>query len=329
MSNTYNVENQKKIVVILYLSLTLFLVIVVYFLIFNSIYKYDIENMKYYFIILFTVLSFSLFAQQKRALVVGIADYPTASGWSKINADNDIKLLSKEIKRKGFSQNIIENQKATKNGIIDALKKLQKDARLNDTVLIHFSCHGQQILWVDKDGNKQLKEALIPYDAKLRYKKGEYEGENHLLDLELGDYISKIRKKIGEKGTLFINIDACHSGDAIRAMEDDEPRRGTNAVFTNDPFYTRPNKNAVVKNKVLPNENNLASFCAVYACQSYQNNYELKVENEYYGALTYAFFQMLKSCETSNPRVWAKGIITEMNKRVKKQNPYFESTFTF
>ena len=285
--------------------------------------------MKGFFTILFIFFSLSLFAQQKRALIVGIANYPTSSGWSKINANNDIKLLKKEIEKKNFSLSIIEDQKATKKEITDALKKLHKNAHVNDTVLIHFSCHGQQVLWTDKDGSKQLKEALIPYDAKLQYKKGVYEGENHLLDFELGYYLSKIRMKIGKKGILFINIDACHSGDAIRALEDDTPKRGTNSVFSEDPFYTTPNKKAVVKNKVLPNEDNLASFCAVYACQSYQSNYELKVENEYYGALTYAFFQTLKNNNTSNPRVWAKGIMAEMNKRVKKQNPYFESTFTF
>jgi len=286
--------------------------------------------MRSFLCIVSLIVPLSLFSQQKRALLVGISDYPSSSGWSKIHAGNDIGLLKKEIERKGFSLHILENQKATKDGIVGALEKLCDEVHAKDTVLIHFSCHGQQVLWVDKRGNRQLREALIPYDAKLYFQKSIYEGENHLLDYELGDILLEIRKKIGSDGVLFINIDACHSGDAIRAMEEDAPIRGTNSVFTDDPFYTRPNKREVVKNKVLSwGDNSLSSFCAVYACQSYENNYEQKVGEMYYGSLSYAFYEVLKNSDTCNPLVWAKGIMNEINKRTRKQNPYFESTFTF
>ena len=32
-------------------------------------------------------------AQQRRALFVGVANYPEESGWRKIHADNDVSLL--------------------------------------------------------------------------------------------------------------------------------------------------------------------------------------------------------------------------------------------
>ncbi|MDO4557067.1 MAG: caspase family protein, partial [Lachnospiraceae bacterium] len=251
--------------------------------------------MKSFLCIIFLIVPLSLFSQQKRALLVGISDYPSSSGWSKIHAGNDIGLLKKEIVRKGFSLHILENQKATKDGIVGALEKLCDKVHGKDTVLIHFSCHGQQVFCADERGNRQLREALIPYDAKLYYQKNIYEGEHHLLDYELGTLLSEIRRKIGPDGVLFINIDACHSGDAVRAMTGEAPVRGTNSVFTDDPFYTRPNKKEVIKNKVLSRgDDKFSSFCAVYACQSFQNNYELKVDGIYYGALSYAFYQTLK-----------------------------------
>jgi hypothetical protein len=286
--------------------------------------------MRLFLYIVFLIVPVSLSSQQKSALLVGIADYPGSSGWSIIHSDNDMRLLKNEIQKKGFFVHTLENQKATRKGIIDTLKKLHEQADAKDTILIHFSCHGQQILITEEKGKKQLREALIPYDAKLYFQKSIYEGENHLLDYELGDILLEIRKKIGSDGVLFINIDACHSGDAIRAMEEDAPIRGTNSVFTDDPFYTRPNKREVVKNKVLSwGDNSLSSFCAVYACQSYENNYEQKVGEMYYGSLSYAFYEVLKNSDTCNPLVWAKGIMNEINKRTRKQNPYFESTFTF
>lgn len=281
--------------------------------------------MKFFFCSLFFFTSIFLFSQQKKALVVGIEDYPVTSGWSKINANNDITLLKKEIERNGFSLSVIENQKATRKGIVDALQKLLKDTRVTDTIVIHFSCHGQQVL--SKEG--KLQEALIPYDAKKFYTKNIYQGENHLLDHELGEFFNRIRKKIGVKGVLFVTIDACHSGDAVRAMEDDAPIRGTSAVFTDDPFYSTPNIKTVEKNKVIPSHNQMSPFCAVYACQSYQNNYELKVGDRFYGSLSYAFNEALKKSRTFEPAILAKEVVNEMNKRVKKQNPYFESTFIF
>ena len=269
-------------------------------------------------------VALSLFAQQKKALIVGISDYPSTSGWSSINSDNDIDILKQAIKNVGFSLTTVENQHATKKGIVKALSKLKADISEKDTVLIHFSCHGQQFLSIEKG----LLEALIPYDA-LKYYTKEYRGENHLLDFELGGFLNQIRKIIGSEGLLFVTIDACHSGDAVRGDKEDAPIRGTNSVFTNDPFYTVPNKKNIVKNKSIPKFDNESSFCAVYACQSYQNNYELKVGNIYYGSLSYALYDALIKLKSFNPKQLAKAIIGTMDKTVKKQNPYFESTFIF
>lgn len=280
--------------------------------------------MKSYITILLFVVALSLFAQQKRALIVGISDYPSASGWSRINSNNDINILKQGVKDVGFSLTTLENQNATKEGIVQALDKLKKVSCKDDTILIHFSCHGQQFLTEEKE----LLEALIPFDA-LKYYTKDYWGENHLLDFELGFFLDQIRKKIGTDGLLFVTIDACHSGDVIRGDKGDAPIRGTNSVFTNDPFYTVPNRKDIKKNKPIPMFDDKSSFCAVYACQSYQNNYELKVGDVYYGSLSYAFYDALMKLNSFNPKLLAKEIIGTMDKTVRKQNPYFESTFTF
>ena len=69
------------------------------------------------FIAFLSIVSICCQAQQKHALLVAIADYPTESGWSKINSDNDMAILVPEFKRLGFQVSTLVNKEATKEGI--------------------------------------------------------------------------------------------------------------------------------------------------------------------------------------------------------------------
>ena len=111
------------------------------------------------FIAFMCFVSICCLAQQKHALVVAIADYPTESGWSKINSDNDVSILVPEFKRLGFRLSTLVNKEATKQGILHALKQLTKQAHCNDFVCIHFSCHGQQMEDDNQDEPEGLDEA--------------------------------------------------------------------------------------------------------------------------------------------------------------------------
>ena len=103
------------------------------------------------FIIILCIVSLCCPAQQKHALIVAIANYPTESGWNKINSDNDKTLLVPEFQRLGFKVTTLTNEQATKQGIIRSLYQLTKQVRQNDNVCIHFSCHGQQM----EDNNQE------------------------------------------------------------------------------------------------------------------------------------------------------------------------------
>ena len=83
-------------------------------------------------------------AQQRRALLVGIANYPEGSGWRKIHADNDVHLLD-SILSKSFHVRAIIDKQATLDNILKELSFLRQSTSLGDTVLISFSCHGQQM----------------------------------------------------------------------------------------------------------------------------------------------------------------------------------------
>ena len=134
-------------------------------------------------------------AQQRRALLVGVANYPEESGWRKIHADNDVSLLE-SVLSSSFSIKSILVEKATLDNILKELAGLKNATCHGDTVLVSFSCHGQQMIAVGKEESDSLDEALIPYDAKVKYS-SDYHGENHLRDDVLSEHILRIREAAG------------------------------------------------------------------------------------------------------------------------------------
>jgi len=110
--------------------------------------------------------------------------------------------------------------------------------------------------------------------------KGVYEGENHLIDDELNGYLAQMRLKIGKDGSLLVVIDACHSGDATRGNNPEADSlvvRGTNDIF-----------NLGTKKITHPQPKKKLDWVVFSATQSYQNNYEYKLNGEYFGSLSYA-----------------------------------------
>lgn len=236
-------------------------------------------------------------AQTARALLVAIDKYPEYSGWNEIHATNDIKIILPMLKRQGFlSGNIktLTDQQASKKVIVKAIKQLASDTRPGDHIYIHFSCHGQQMADDNNDEGDKLDEALIPYDAPMRYSKGVYEGHNHLRDDELGLLLDDIRRKAGDKGSVVLTLDACHSGTGDRDHEDGIYVRGTTYLFAPPDFIAPPAAGSLLTDKprTLPGA---ASLTVIAACMPDQLNYEYRAEPDgsYYGSLSYALCDVL------------------------------------
>ncbi|MCL2167910.1 MAG: caspase family protein [Lentimicrobiaceae bacterium] len=254
--------------------------------------------------ILCTVFSCAAIAQNNRALVIGIGDYPIESGWRKINGDKDIEIVCAFLKENGFTQNsivILKNAEATKANIVEQFKLLATNAKTGDRVYIHFSGHGQQITDTDGDEDDGWDEAWIPYNAQKNFKKGIYEGENHLIDDEICLLLQNIRKKIGTTGELIVVADACHSGDSTRDEEEDDEDiiiRGTLDRFNIPGEFPKKNEN----------EQPL-QWIVISACLAYQNNYECKVDGKNYGSLSYSLYS-LRNEIGNNPLNVVKNMIS-------------------
>ena len=264
-----------------------------------------------------------------RALLVAIDKYPDNSGWNPIHATNDIKLIKPVLLKRGFSNsNIITltNEQATKKSITRALRKLSKESRKDDRIYIHFSCHGQQMADNNGDEADNLDEALIPYDAPRRYQKGIYEGVNHLRDDELGVLLDSIRRRIGKDGEVILTLDACHSGTGDRDSDEDIYVRGTSYIFAPEDFniVDKSFESAIYD---IPSAPAMAAIVVIAACMPSQLNYEYRspATGTYYGSLTYALCEILKSGEPVTFGVLESKLKTHVARlaprRGKAQNP--------
>lgn len=265
------------------------------------------------------LLSLSVTAQTKRALVIGLGEQQDKA-WNKINGDKDVPFVQAMLKDAGFKTvTTLVNRQATKARIVGAFKRLAASCRQGDVVYVHYSGHGQQMTDVHNDEKDGLDECWIPYDA-YRKASATYHGERHLTDDEINVYLNAIRDKIGAKGRLLVVIDACHSGDGTRGAED-EVVRGVEDTLTVDSLNTRGlyeafkavksffmgdnAKGKAANHKARP----LAErWITISACRSDQVNIEMK--NPIAGKLTYALWKEMRN--------GAKGGNLEFMRRIRK-----------
>ncbi len=273
-------------------------------------------------------------AQTKRALVVGISQYPHTDNdsWGEIHGANDAALIVPVLKKQGFSIVKILNKSATAKRIRKGLDDMVSSCKKGNVVYIHFSCHGQPYEDLDGDENDGWDEAVVPYDAPMAYRKGKYEGTNHIIDDELHGYFQRLRKKVGSSGFVCVVIDACHSGGASRGEDDTEEDddemyvRGTKRGFSPRGREFRPRINSK-GHFLIPQEAGLADIVVLEACRSYQSNYEIKQSGKYYGPLSYYLSRVLSKRPLSRGMAFVLETkkLMDADRRLTRQNMVYET----
>lgn len=231
-------------------------------------------------------------AQTRRALVIGLGKQEDPA-WQKINGDKDVPLVTEMLGRAGFDKQYIRtlvNEQATKAAIVQAFMTMAQTAKKGDIVYIHFSGHGQQMRDRNGDEADGLDESWIPYDA-YRQPCNKDRGEKHLVDDEVNICLSAIRDKIGASGKLLVAIDACHSGDSTRDIDDGEVARGVGDVF--EATYKMLLK---IVESVKKAPAGTERWITLSACESNQVNYEMRQPQV--GKLTYALYTQIEKAAT-------------------------------
>lgn len=297
------------------------------------------KRINYLILVLFSIYSFNTFelfgAPNKIALVVAIAKYPREGGWSQISSDKDVPLITDALESQGFKDiSLLTDADATKAGIIAAIEALTAKAQKGDIVVFHFSGHGQQIQ--DDNGDEKddgYDEAIIPYDAKVRYETGVYEGENHLRDDELDVLFNNLREKLGNDGNLLVILDACHSGTATRGGMDNA--RGTMSKMAKPGYNPSESGEQEVGMTDVDNPDKvksrgsiaeLASMVVLSGASPHQLNYETKDDKgNSVGSLSYAFSRAVrKSDKNTSYRGFFEEIKIDMSVLAPRQKPQIE-----
>jgi len=177
-------------------------------------------------------------AQTKRALLIGINTYEAkgktiskpagipprsdAAGadrwdlpeWGNLDGSlNDVQSVHELLasSKFGFAENnihVVEEEKATRDGILQAMKKylLDEPAR-GDTVVLYYAGHGSQRYNSLTDKPFHLDETIVPADAAS--------GAFDIRDKE----IARLFNQVVDKGILLTAIfDSCHSGSIARGI---------------------------------------------------------------------------------------------------------------
>ena len=257
----------------------------------------------------------SLNAETKRALLVGVSNYGNTmedpNKWANISGANDIVILSPLFTEHSYSVTSLVDSQATHAGITEALAELARQSKKGDTVYIHFSMHGQP--FEDQNGDEEdgWDEALIPVDAEMLYKKGVYEGKNHLLDDELEVYFNDIRSKLGSEGQLFIALDIDNGSQGF-TLKELSPAKQSKNYFQ---FST---------------ESGLSPITVIASCLPFQSSREVRDVNTdtWYGSLSYYIAQAMKEQQICSSKDWIEAVKTGMSKdrRLRKQTVVIEKS---
>lgn len=224
----------------------------------------------------------SVLAERKHALVFGLGRQADTN-WSKINGDKDAEYVRSMLMGCGFRDiRTLTNERATKQGMVQAFLDLIKVCKKGDVVYVHYSGHGQYMTdlngdeaerWTGK--HSQWDESWIPYDAYMYYSK-EDRGERHFCDDEIANYLTEIRNRIGSSGKLYVVIDACHSGDATRGNDSDCVRGIDKEFIIPRDLNTKPSKHIEER------------WLTISACKPFQLCFEQKAPVA--GKMTYALY---------------------------------------
>ena len=288
--------------------------------------------MKRLIFILLVIITIPVVAS-KKAILIGVSNYPDGSGWCKLSSNNDVRLI-KDILSPEWNLVVLEDENATYMAIKETLIHVADISSPGDTVYIHFSGHGQQMLPITNNPSNEadlLDEALVPYDAQLKWSP-EYNGQNHLRDDEFGKLIDKIRDRLGKNGLVIVVLDACHSDSMQKGYsgEDDTSQiyRGTSDIFGENVTEAHLKKRYNRDTSIIPINNN-SNVIYISACQAHSKNAEITNGGIGYGSLSYAVSVAIKGGEIEDVSLFLDRVVLSMDTLVPYQIPAIRASFNY
>ncbi|MEH6517461.1 MAG: caspase family protein [Halioglobus sp.] len=159
---------------------------------------------------------------EKRALIVGVSEYPSLQGANLVGPANDAALVRAVLGQRGFDEKYIvelserpeAQDKPLRKNILAELELLASTSQKGDFIYLHFAGHGsrQPTQAGDSSETDGLDEIFLPADA-AKWDKSTGTVVNAITDNEVGTYLDQIRRRGAHVWVVF---DSCHSGTMTR-----------------------------------------------------------------------------------------------------------------
>jgi metacaspase-1 len=250
----------------------------------------------------------------KRALVVGINDYP-GTGSDLYGCLNDAYDWRDALAARGFDIASLFDFNATRDGILTELKYLLGSSESGDLIVFTYSGHGT---WVpSKDADEPRDEAICPYDIR---------SAGPITDDELFAVFSRRPRGV----RVVMVADSCFSGTLQRLAGplSDTPRYVRflppeawmdPQTASGDPQWTRAGERSSARS--------LTSGALVLAgCGDKQVCYDASFDGRPNGAFSYVALKALAELPNAevNYRAWMRAIRTYLPSRDFDQKPQLD-----
>ncbi|AKG20278.1 caspase family protein [Calothrix sp. 336/3] len=269
------------------------------------------------------------------ALLVGIDNY--AAPVSPLRGCiNDVKAIAEYLQTRvettgwNLHLKVLQDEAATRQGIIDGFRQHLCQATSNDVALFYYSGHGSQEpapreFWEFQP--EKLNETLVCYDSRLP-------GGWDLADKEL----AKLIAEVGQKNPhITLILDCCHSGTGTRNPFQETAVR----EFTPD-VRVRPLESFIFSQEEIQRlragEGKLnqqesgwslprGKHILFASCKNSETAKEYQVNGEHRGAFCYFLTETLKQIPGNlTYRDLFKRINASVRSQIKQQSPQLEAT---
>lgn len=281
-------------------------------------------------------MSESLARPQKRALLVGVNNYPNLPAYSQLKGCvNDVRIM-KELLEGPFrfppeNVNVLTDEQATEQSVRDAMERLVADCAGDDIVVFHFSGHGSQMA-AKGEKPRGYDESIMPHDSGRMNPSFPRQVEpRDIRDTEIREWLVRLSRKTPHVTLIF---DSCHSGSITRSASDSDETGTILRWIPPDPLpggavASASGERGVVRETAsgwLP----LGSgYVLLAACAAEQGAYELEhLEGgapQRNGAFTFFLTQEIGQArgQTTYLDIWER-VASRVTGRFMKQTPHIE-----
>jgi hypothetical protein len=160
-----------------------------------------------------------------RVLLVGVSEYPTfRADLPAVGASTDLDLIALALESRGVPHSSIlrlEDAAASTDAVLFGISDHLGSVGRGGHAFVHISGHGTRIVDADGDEADGFDEVFLTWNAGKSASGTGFagrDGDVGLVDDQLADAISALRRRIGPRGSVTLSVDACFSAGLVRGI---------------------------------------------------------------------------------------------------------------